>query len=58
MPDWAILIRAAKYLGVAPWELLDQPQHYLTWAIWHENTYANAAAQEQKRNQRRSPKHK
>ncbi len=24
MPEWYLLIRAAKYLGVAPWELLRQ----------------------------------
>jgi hypothetical protein len=23
-PDWYALIQAAKYLGVAPWELMDQ----------------------------------
>ena len=29
MPEWYLLIRAAKYLGVAPWELLKQhPRWY------------------------------
>lgn len=25
MPDWYPLLRAAKYLGVAPWDLANQP---------------------------------
>lgn len=33
MPDWYPLVRAARYLKVAPWELLDRPVAYLHWAL-------------------------
>lgn len=32
MPDYYPLIRAARYLGVAPWELLRQPRVWQEWA--------------------------
>ncbi len=31
-PDWYSLIRAARYLGVPPWELLKQPVVWTRWA--------------------------
>ena len=31
-PDWYILITAARYLGVEPWELLKRPPIWLHWA--------------------------
>lgn len=33
MPDWYELILAARYLGVAPWELAEQPAVWLNWAL-------------------------
>lgn len=33
MPDWFVLMRVAKYLGVAPWELYEQPQIWLDLAM-------------------------
>lgn len=45
IPDWYPLLRAAKYLGVAPWELARQPAIWRTWAVMGEN--AEAKAQEQ-----------
>ncbi len=33
MPDWYPLIRAARYLGVPPWDLLQRAAVWQTWAI-------------------------
>ena len=32
-PDWYFLIRAARYLNVAPWELLAQPDLWTDMAL-------------------------
>ena len=32
-PDYYPLIRAARYLGVPPWELADRPRVWLEWAL-------------------------
>jgi hypothetical protein len=32
-PHWYGLIRAAKYLGVAPWDLAAQPVTWMDWAL-------------------------
>jgi hypothetical protein len=42
MPDWYPLIRAARYLGVAPWELQAQPIAWQDWALMVENADAPA----------------
>lgn len=39
-PDWYWLVRAARYLGVAPWELLERPP------IWIELALAAFAAED------------
>lgn len=31
-PEWYPLLRAARYLGVAPWELLERPRVWVDWA--------------------------
>lgn len=36
LPDWYALIRAARYLNVAPWELLKQPYFWQRIAITAE----------------------
>lgn len=36
MPDWYPLLRAARYLGVAPWLLLQQPYAWQAWALTAE----------------------
>lgn len=36
LPDWYPLLRAAKYLRVAPWELLDQAAVWQHWALLAE----------------------
>ena len=33
VPDWYPVLRAAKYLGVAPWALLEQPGDWLQVAL-------------------------
>ena len=32
-PDWYPLIKAARWLGVPPWELFEQPQVWQDWAL-------------------------
>ena len=36
------MIRAARFLGVPPWELLDRPANWLTWASMAENAIIGA----------------
>jgi len=45
MPEWYPLIRAAHYLGVAPWELMMQPIAWQEWALMAESAEAPAPAQ-------------
>lgn len=45
LPDWYPLIRAARYLGVAPWELLDQSSLWLRWALTAETAENEAQAE-------------
>lgn len=47
MPDWYPLVRAARLLGVAPWELARQPTCWLRWALDAE--VAESAAEEMRR---------
>lgn len=42
MPDWYPLIRAARYLGVPPWELARQPATWMEWALTSEAAEAGA----------------
>ncbi len=37
MPDWYVVIAAAKYLGVAPWDLWRQPAIWARWALIARN---------------------
>ena len=51
LPDWYLLLRAARYLGVPPWELFDAPEIWLEWARVAENAEngaVNARAQQGK----------
>jgi hypothetical protein len=48
-PDWYRLLRAAKYLGVPPWELLQQPACWYDWALLAES--AEVDAQDARRKQ-------
>lgn len=51
LPDWYALVRAARYLHVAPWDLLQQPVAYLHWAITAEAAENEAQDAINKRNQ-------
>lgn len=33
LPEWYPLLRAARYLGVAPWVLAAQPAVWVSWAL-------------------------
>lgn len=49
VPAWYSLIRAARYLGVPPWELLKQPIYWMEWALQSENAEDAAEAHHQQR---------
>lgn len=44
MPSWYPLLRAARYLGVPPWELAERPVAWMYWAL--EAEQAEFEAQE------------
>ncbi len=48
------MVRAAKYLGVPPWELLDRPIAWREFALAAENAESKAQAKmQEKANKRR-----
>jgi hypothetical protein len=49
MPDWYALLRAAKYLGVTPWELAEKPICWLQWALTAETAENQAERQRSQR---------
>ena len=55
-PEWYVTVQAAKYLGVAPWELLRQPMYWTEWAIHAHQAEAHAQKAQQEREQRKSRK--
>ncbi|MBX6770885.1 MAG: hypothetical protein IRY83_04115 [Chloroflexi bacterium] len=48
-PEWYLLIRAARYLGVAPWELARQSSVWRDWALISQSAEAEAEAEAMKR---------
>jgi hypothetical protein len=48
-PDWYLLLRAARYLGVAPWDLSERPQAWMEWALESENAELSAENERAKR---------
>jgi hypothetical protein len=54
MPDWYPLLRAAKYLNVPPWELLDQPLWWREKALIAERVEAEVENERAKRAQQSS----
>lgn len=54
MPWWYPTLKAARYLGVPPWELLDDVQIprwlWLEWGLMAAAAEASAEAQIEKRN--------
>jgi hypothetical protein len=55
-PEWYAIVRAAKYLGVAPWALLDQPYFWFEVALAAEDAEGKAADAEHKRASAKQPK--
>lgn len=49
-PSWYRLIRAAKYLGVAPWVLAEKPHTWVNMAEAAQDAEAHAQAAHDKRN--------
>jgi hypothetical protein len=53
VPDWYPLLRAAKYLGVAPWDLAERPAHWMHLALAAESAELGASEQRAKLAQKR-----
>lgn len=53
-PAWYHLIQAAKYLGVAPWDLLERPQAWQGLAVsaMKSEAYAEKQKEEQEKKKR------
>ncbi len=52
-PEWYTVMRAAKYLGVAPWELLEQNVGWTNAALVAMDAEAKAARDRERRNSRK-----
>lgn len=48
-PSWYRLLKAAKYLGVPPWELAKQPHTWVNMAEAAQDAEAHARAVHEKR---------
>ena len=46
-PEWYSHIRAAKYLNVAPWELLERPSVWTSWANMAQDAEFESQKQKQ-----------
>jgi hypothetical protein len=42
IPAEYVLIRAARYLGVAPWDLEERPSFWESWALVSQNAETEA----------------
>lgn len=51
MPDYYPVIKAARYLGVPPWELLEQSIYWRDKALIVQAAEDQAKAERQRRNQ-------
>lgn len=49
VPDWYLLIRAARYLGVPPWVLAEAPIYWMEWATIAQNAENEAQNELQRR---------
>lgn len=54
LPQWYMQIRAARYLGVAPWDLVLRPLVWTEWALAAEDAENKAQADIDKRNTARA----
>lgn len=49
IPDWYVIIKASRYLGVPPWELNEQCEAWLDWALDAMNAEVLAEKKPKKR---------
>lgn len=54
LPAWYNLMRAAKWMGVSPWDLLEAPLIWQDWALEAQAAEAGAEAQGAQSHQRRT----
>jgi hypothetical protein len=54
VPAWYLLIKAAKYLGVPAWELLDRPVTWQQYALEAEAAENRAQTKAQERANRKN----
>jgi hypothetical protein len=45
VPPWFSVIKAARWVGVPPWELLTRPRVWMEWALAAEAAEATAQRQ-------------
>jgi hypothetical protein len=48
VPEWLPLLQAARYLGVPPWELIEQPDYWMELALTAELAEAEGLAERAK----------
>jgi len=53
MPEWYVFLQAAKYLGVAPWDLIDHGIAYTNAALVAMDAEAKASRDRERRNSRK-----
>lgn len=53
VPEWYGVVRAAKYLGVAPWDLMERSHVWVDWALTAEKAEDEAEKARQNRANRR-----
>ena len=53
VPDYYALVQSARYLGVAPWELAEQPSYWVQIAQVCEGAEIDARNEQQRRNAKR-----
>ena len=53
-PDWWFHLRAARYLGVAPWDLAEQPLFWRNIALIAEDVEVTFQQDQQRREQAKS----
>jgi hypothetical protein len=54
LPDWYITIRAARALGVAPWDLAERPAIWQEWGLAAESAEAKAENELRSHQERRA----
>jgi hypothetical protein len=54
VPDWYYLLRAARYLGVAPWELIQQEMAWFNLALQCEAAENHAESKRMEKRQRKA----